>query len=311
MNISRAAYTPQSGDTYVLKIGGVIKSSGTVSVSGSTFTFNPSSGKPSFTATFEYGAMVNIDTITLDDNTTVTLPDMIVSDYEGGYASTIAEENTSGKTIAGCAYSEKAADSGTFIWSYKHYLLTVSYADALSTLKTAWGDPDQTTDCSLQNGDSTVAVAAAQNGGVLFEVTDYDYRLAVWAELTVGATTTSGWSTVVWSKNDVRTELTDTGTDIGGCGYSQKDADSGSDPWSCKHYLLSISYDAALSILKGLWGPPRAGVLMYYGGSTLSNQAFQNDGVLFEDDPWYYRLCRVVNGQSQVVAWPKSLPGDN
>jgi hypothetical protein len=304
-NVSRAGYVPQSGDTYVLKIGGQVKSSGTVLVAGSDFTFTPSSGKPPFTATLEYGALINIGQVTLDTDEKITLPNLIDRNNTSCIALTPAVDTET--TIAGCAYSDTVQDSGTFIWSYEHYLLTIPYEQALSTLTTSWGDPDETTDCSIQNGTGEAEAAARQNGCVLFEVTNYDYRLAVWAEITVGETTTGAWSTVIWHQNEERTGPEDTGTTIGGSAYSQKDGDNGSTPWSYTHYLLSVSYDAALSILKELWGPPMAG-LFQYRGSTLSYQASQNNGVIFEDTLWDYRLYRFVNGRWEVVGWNKAWP---
>jgi hypothetical protein len=314
-NISRAGYVPQSGDTYILKIGGVEKSSGTVSVAGSDFTFTPLSGKPSFTATFEYGALRDIGQVTLDDNTKVTLPNLIDQNNTSGNASTPAEDTET--TIAGCAYSNKVQESGTFIWSYEHYLLTVPYEQALSALKKSWGEPDETTEknnCSILNGSGEAAAEARQNGGVLFEVTNYDYRLAVWAEVTVGGTTTGAWSVAIWHRDEERTEPQDTETTIGELAYSQKDGDSGSTQWSSTHYLLSIPYDEALSIFEKLWGPPLSGLFLYRG-STLSNQASQSNGVIFEDVTmtWGgdYRLCRFVNGQWEVVSWYKAWSNAN
>jgi hypothetical protein len=46
------------------------------------------------------------------------------------------------------------------------------------------------------------------------------------------------------------TPAEDTGATIGGCAYSTKATDSGTYNWSYDYYLLSISYDQALSLLK-------------------------------------------------------------
>jgi hypothetical protein len=301
---SRAEYSPQPGDTYFLKIGGAIKSSGTVSVSGSTFTFPPSSGKPPFTATFEYGALANLSAVTLNDGTVVTLPDyMTVGNYSGGIASTAPVDT--GTKIAGNAYSDKEQDSGTWTWSYKHYLLSVTYENALSTLTALWGSPDETTDCSIQNGNGEAAARARQIGGTLFEVTDYDYRLGIWTEIIVGGKITGAWAAVIWHKAGGRTEPTETGTTIGGCKYSQKDGDSGSDPWEYTNYILSVSYDQALATLIALWGDPVAGWSLQ-NGAAKSELARTNNGVIFEDTAWDYRLCRVVDGRWKAVGWNRA-----
>ncbi|MDR2758487.1 MAG: hypothetical protein LBB78_03815 [Spirochaetaceae bacterium] len=73
-NTSKAAYTPQAGDSYVLTIGGQ-KSSGTVqSVSGGTFTLKPASGS-TFTATVSGSGITGINgTIALDGGGTVPAP---------------------------------------------------------------------------------------------------------------------------------------------------------------------------------------------------------------------------------------------
>jgi hypothetical protein len=414
--VLRAVYSPKSGDSYILKIGGIIKSSGTVSVEDTgVFTFTPSSGKPVFTAELEFGSLSHMTQITLDDNTTITLPDLIDKNYMGGIASTTPIDT--GTTIAGLAYTDTEEGSGFFSWS--HYHLSVTYEQALAALKAAWGEPDETTDCSIyDNGE--VANAARTNGGVLFEVTDYDYRLAVWVEMTIGGVTTGDWSTVLWHKqapsafrtapqdtgiaiDDIaysqkdedngssvhyllsvtyeqalaalesnwgepdatdcplyqdegeavneakanggvlfevsdydyrlgvwvemtidevttgdwstvlwnkqgpsvpRTVPQDTGTAIGDIAYSQKDEDNGLFPWSYKNYLLSISYEEALPILIELWGNPMTGWSLL-NGSTLSDQAYQNNGVIFEDTLWDYRLCRVLDERWEAVGWGK------
>jgi hypothetical protein len=74
-NTSRAAYMPQGGDSYELTITpGNKKSSGTITVSGSTFTLTPT-GKTSFTVTISGTGITAISgTITFTDNTTKAGP---------------------------------------------------------------------------------------------------------------------------------------------------------------------------------------------------------------------------------------------
>jgi hypothetical protein len=67
---------------------------------------------------------------------------------------------------------------------------------------------------------------------------------------------------------------------------------------------LTISYDEALSILTAHFGEPMTGWSLQ-NGSTLANEAYQNDGVIFEDTLWDYRLCRVVNERWEAVGWNK------
>jgi len=77
---SRAAYTPKSGDTYVLTItlregGGTKKSSGAVAVSGNTFTLTPTGASVTFTVTVTKTNDTTVlvigmtDTITFEDGT--------------------------------------------------------------------------------------------------------------------------------------------------------------------------------------------------------------------------------------------------
>jgi hypothetical protein len=67
---------------------------------------------------------------------------------------------------------------------------------------------------------------------------------------------------------------------------------------------LSISYEEALSVLIALWGNPMTGWSLQTG-STLSDQAYQNNGVIFEDTTWDYRLVRVLDGRWEAVGWNK------
>jgi hypothetical protein len=73
---AKAAYTPASGDTYSLKEGTKIISSGTVSISGTTYTFKPASKKPDFTADFLNGYLIVSSTITADNGKIVNLTAM-------------------------------------------------------------------------------------------------------------------------------------------------------------------------------------------------------------------------------------------
>jgi hypothetical protein len=82
---SRAAYTPQSKDSYELTITpGNKKSSGTITVSGSTFTLTPT-GKTAFTVTISGTGITAITgTITFTDNTTKAGPGTLIPGGGGG-----------------------------------------------------------------------------------------------------------------------------------------------------------------------------------------------------------------------------------
>jgi hypothetical protein len=206
----------------------------------------------------------------------------------------MTEPQDTGTTIADLAYTQKAEDSGSTPWSYEHHLLSANYETALSALKAKWGEPDYDTSLSR---DSEVAESARQNGGVLFEISAYDYRLLEWDE------TKKEWSGVAWRKQ-ARIIADETDSTIAGFAYSEKDEDSGSDPWSYKNYLLTISYEEALSILTAHFGEPMTGWSLQ-NGSTLADEAYQNNGVIFEETSSNYRLCRVVNGRWEAVGWNK------
>jgi hypothetical protein len=74
---NRAAYTPVTGDTYVLKVSGVIKGQGTVKVVSAAITFTSSANSSyTFTANISQGFLVFADTakIIYDDGTQVSSP---------------------------------------------------------------------------------------------------------------------------------------------------------------------------------------------------------------------------------------------
>jgi hypothetical protein len=75
-NTSRAAYTPQRGDTYVLTITpDNVRSTGTVESSGTNLTLKPSNSTQTFTVAITGSGISTITgTITLTDNTTVSMP---------------------------------------------------------------------------------------------------------------------------------------------------------------------------------------------------------------------------------------------
>jgi hypothetical protein len=101
----KAAYTPQTGDKYVLYIGSK-RSTGTVSaVSGSTFTLKPSNGSI-FTVTVSGNGLIAMNgTITLDDGTTESAPVTLTSvgrltvtnipaKYNGKFAIAVASDGS-------------------------------------------------------------------------------------------------------------------------------------------------------------------------------------------------------------------------
>jgi hypothetical protein len=122
---SRAAYNPQVGDTYVLIItlaaGGTKTSTGTVTVSGSTFTLTNTSGK-SFTVTVSSGEIETItaeEGIPLDDGSTITPTPIIPSDGDSISGSTI----TSGAPVIVFGSSTSSATDFSFTslgeyWDY-------------------------------------------------------------------------------------------------------------------------------------------------------------------------------------------------
>ena len=76
---ARSAFTPQSGDSYKLLVNEVLKSWGTVTISGTIYTFTPSADAGSaleFTATLSSGILTEIGEITLSDGTTKDIPDL-------------------------------------------------------------------------------------------------------------------------------------------------------------------------------------------------------------------------------------------
>ncbi|MDR2486195.1 MAG: hypothetical protein LBD55_12495 [Treponema sp.] len=213
-------------------------------------------------------------------------------DTSDGGPNNISVDDT-GSAIGGCAYSNKAEDNGTYSWWYKHYRLSISYDQALSILKQSWGEPMGGGSLSRS---SPLSQQAAADNGVIFEETQSDYRLC--------RRVSDRWEAVGWRKENIA--ATDTGSAIGGCAYSEKAADSGTDSWWYKHYLLSISYDQALSILKGALGEPTGGGSLSRS-SPLSQQAWANNGVIFEETHWGdYRLCRRVSDRWEAVRWSKT-----
>jgi hypothetical protein len=206
------------------------------------------------------------------------------------------------KTIHGCAYS--FMDQGTGSVTSKHYLLTGNYEDALAALKTLWNKDSNAT---YPPFNSTSAIAK-KDGTVFLEVNDsisdssydawHDYRLAVWD------TTTNQWKTAVWSKQAGMTEPPETETTIGGMSYSQKEENIWK--WDVKNYRLTISYDEALSKLVSLWGDaPAENWYSLLRSTSVSEQAYRDKKVVFEETLDDYRLLRVVDGQWRGVGWRK------
>jgi uncharacterized repeat protein (TIGR02543 family) len=92
-----------------------------------------------------------------------------------------------------------------------------------------------------------------------------------------------------------------TATTIGGCAYSE----TATSQLGGTHYLLSITYDAALSILTDRLGSPSSGWSLN-SNSSLSND-WNIDWVILEDDVAYgsYRLIKCVSGAMTVSGWQK------
>ena len=92
----------------------------------------------------------------------------------------------------------------------------------------------------------------------------------------------------------------ETNLTIGGCAYIDKETGNG-----YKHYLLSITYNEALAILKQSLGDPMPGYSLRQN-SGLANQAWNNDRVIFEETEQDYRLCRRVSERWEAVGWSKT-----
>ena len=216
----------------------------------------------------------------------------------GAAANTPAVDN--GTTIAGMPYSDKDNEKGSRDWSRTHYIFSpdvLGYNAALNLLTTAWGNPDETENCSIQS-DSNTSNTARQNGCTLLEVNNLDYRLAVWEQ--------NNWKTVIWNNFNDERVITDENGKVNGYVYIDKGIVEGTFQWDTTNYLLSISYAEALSILTALWGQPGNN----YGlqaRTLLSDQAYDSGGVIFEDTLWDYRLCCAENGKWEVVGWRKNF----
>jgi hypothetical protein len=260
--VSMARYALKSGDSYEIKIGGAIKSSGTVSIEeGGVVTFSPSSGKPSFTAIIGNGIISGIGEITLDDDTKITIPALTGEGYTGGMAYT--EAVITETTVAGIQYTETDETGGTNNWVDYEYLLSMPYDDALTILKTTWGNPDEimnTMDIGVINVE--LVNTAKSDGNALFKMVGLShYGLATWVEFVLEGVPMGGWSTAIWYKQYGREIPLDTESTIGGLEYIQKDEASGSFSWDNTHYLLSVSFEEALDVLTELWGIPSSGNL--------------------------------------------------
>jgi hypothetical protein len=167
-----------------------------------------------------------------------------------------------------------------------------------------------------------------KNGGVLFEVNSAqaigdstasysDYRLAEWVTITVGGMTTGSWRTAIWSTDssaapaESGTSIKVNSTDV--LTFTNKGTftmEAIQRTW--KNYILSISYDTALTTLRALWGDPSSGWSII-GGGTNTDNARNNNGVLFQVATFSfssgtytdYRLVKVVNGVWRGVGWDR------
>ena len=94
-NTNRAAYTPVTGDNYILTLGGKI-STGTVSgVNGNVLTLKPSNSETPFTATISGNTLVSLTgTITYTDNTTGSAPGELTPSGGGGGGGSISGPTT-------------------------------------------------------------------------------------------------------------------------------------------------------------------------------------------------------------------------
>ena len=86
----------------------------------------------------------------------------------------------------------------------------------------------------------------------------------------------------------------DSGSDIGGCAYSEKEETS-----EGVHYLLSISYDEAVKILTEQLGKPKTGWLLEVG-SALS---WTEGAVVLEVNANDVRLAKKENGKYVVSGY--------
>jgi len=100
----------------------------------------------------------------------------------------------------------------------------------------------------------------------------------------------------------VKVTLPDTGTTIAGCAYSQK---ASTDAFGT-HYLLSISFDNALSILISTYGQPEEGEWAWQSDSILTTGA---DWVILEYTRYNdFRLTKSVSGETTTKGWKVNLP---
>jgi len=346
--LSRAAYDPKVGDSYKVYEGEVLISEGTITskvtegdVTTFIFTPDPSvSGAEPFTATLQFGLLEVVGgEITGKDGETYSIPSLSEQHYEGGVANSdpiLDEEN---HTIAGCAYDPAKIDEGGSTWSHEgtHYLISGTYAAAKAALIAEWGPPgyDSEDPADPYYGDEFGIGGWSEiaRQGVLLEIDNHestdlggspssgiDLRLAVWVSVGTGGMEAGAWKVAGWGggPGGVTVPVPDTAKkEIAGLKYTDKKDFSSTTASEWTNYILTISYDAALTILKGLWGNPQAGWSIVSGG-TNTEDAFVANGVVFgiatftgesEDGQWTntdYRLAKVEGTTSKrwkAVGW--------
>jgi len=290
---SRAAYQPKTGDSYEIKSGKNTISSGKVTVTDDTnipgkfnYKFVPDSTKAEvafFEATFENGVLTFTNPIPKDDGTgTITIPPLDAV----GYGVVDSDPIDTGTTFAGITYSRKDINSITWESNGTHYLIPGTFEAAYGILSDpgAWDEPDMT----FEDGIFYVTGATAlSNGlkkgtitGVLFEVNNstttdpdgtpvIDYKLA---GLVSGA-----WRVVSWIASNPKVTapvVDDSDADnlkIGELTYTQKEPYTMIDKVEWANYILTITYDAALTKLKEDWGNPFTNwPISEYGRNTLT-----------------------------------------
>jgi len=233
-NRSRAAYQPKDGDFYVIKKGGVVISSGTVTVKETdtgavilTFTpTNPPEPGYTFTAVLEGGLLTiepdNGGKIKGDDGEDYIIPALNDQNNEYGHANSLPVLDAVNRTIAGLKYKGLSEGSQTDTHKGKHYLIDSSFDAAYNLLiaQPGWGNEDENSWESpyvsiYTSGEMAWKLIADKKPVVLFEVNEHsytnsdgdgswkDYRLAEWVsdEVTVGEGDyySGTWRVAIWN----------------------------------------------------------------------------------------------------------------
>jgi len=346
LSLSKAVYAPKNGDTYVIKKGGVVISSGTVTVSETvdsngfitnTFTFKPGTGEDnSFTATYQFGELTFAAPITPDKGgEPVNIPPLKATAYEKGVAD--SDPKDTGTTIAGIPYSEKVTGSWIMSDTHTYYFIpNWVYEDAKRLLNNRWSvdGPSYETDEGYYYG--ATADWAMENEGALFIIftrtittdsgttTDKDYRLAVWVEADIsgdeGEFTSGSWETAVWDEKTVGNLVPNATPGPGSEGGSIAIGSSPSITYSKNNtstvgpttitwtsYALEGTYADALKALWKLWGDPMVGVRLRIGGGL---DLLGNPDLVFEISASASSDAKWTNTQFRLVKYsPEEVTG--